>query len=252
MVTISVLMPVYNEEKYIAEAIDSVLNQTFKDFELLIIDDLSKDKSYEVAKEYEKKDKRIRVFRLKKKRYRSGALDYGIKKAKGKYICFLDGDDVYNRNKLKIQVSYLNKYPEVDMVFGKTKYFGEISRESSLLNKEGLDLRKLLKERAKLDEDFLRKIHVGLFLGMTGSIPSCSVMIRERLFKKVKFDEKLRRTQDYDLWFQIIGRGFKIKGLNKIFYYYRTHKNQATRDKKEIEKAKEYIIKKLKSGEYLR
>lgn len=89
---ISVIVPVYNVERYLNQCIDSILAQTYKDFELILVDDGSKDKSGEICDEYVKKDSRIRVFH-KKNGGVSSARNYGIDNAQGTYICFVDSDD---------------------------------------------------------------------------------------------------------------------------------------------------------------
>ena len=122
---VSVLMPVYNEEKYISEAIESVLNQTFNDWELIIVNDGSTDNTQKIAEKYTKEDKRITLINHKKNEYKSSALNNGIKYSKGEYICYLDGDDMYLKNKLKFQVNYMEKYPKIDMLYGRAKIIGE-------------------------------------------------------------------------------------------------------------------------------
>ena len=91
---ISVIMPVYNIEKYLPEAIESILNQTFKNFELIILDDKSEDGTLSVAKKYADKDKRIRVIALEKRQKQGVGRNIGIENAIGNYIMFLDGDDI--------------------------------------------------------------------------------------------------------------------------------------------------------------
>lgn len=243
-------MPVYNEEKYIAEAIESIINQTFKNWELIIIDDLSGDKTPEIAKKYGKKDSRIKVFEREKKEGRTGAANFGIKCAKGKYIAFLDGDDLYNKDKLKIEAKFMDSHPNADLVYGTVRLFGEDNRNNIPLQQENKDLKKLLK---KCSIQNLSHLRVGDFLGLKGAIPGATVMIRKKVFKNCKFDQKLKMAEDYDLWFQMISKEYsfvEIKG--KPRYYYRIHSEQSIRNKEEVERAKKYIIKKLKSGIYFK
>ena len=106
---ISVAMPTYNDEKYIAEAIESILNQTYKNFELIIIDDCSKDDNWKIISEYAKKDKRIKAYRNEKNRGISYNLNLAIKKAKGEYIARMDGDDTCTSDRFEIEIKELER-----------------------------------------------------------------------------------------------------------------------------------------------
>lgn len=107
----SVIMPVYNKEKYIERAVKSVLNQTYKNFEIIIVDDKSTDNSLNIIKKF--KDKRIRIFKHRKNKGASGARNFGIKKAKAPYIAFLDADDEYMPDFLQEIVRLQNKYKKI-------------------------------------------------------------------------------------------------------------------------------------------
>lgn len=96
----SIIIPNYNSEPWIKKCIDSILNQSFKDFEIIIVDDMSEDNSLDIITEYD--DKRIIVYQLNEKLYNGGARNYGVSKASGEYILFLDCDDwLYSRDSLK-------------------------------------------------------------------------------------------------------------------------------------------------------
>ncbi len=126
---ISVIVPVYNVEKYLHRCIDSILVQTFTDFELLLIDDGSTDKSREICDEYEGKDKRIRVFH-KDNGGASSARNVGLDNANGEYICFCDADDFVDRTWLSCFSLYLEKNDMVISgfkIFRNNKYVKDIS-----------------------------------------------------------------------------------------------------------------------------
>ncbi len=108
---ITVIMPVYNCELYIKEAIDSILNQTFTDFEFLIIDDASTDKTVSIIKEY--KDFRIQLIEKEGNKGISDSLNYGLKVAKGEYIARMDGDDISLPERFVKQVTFLDSNPDV-------------------------------------------------------------------------------------------------------------------------------------------
>ncbi len=253
MVKVSVIIPVYNGEKYIEEAIDSVLDQTFKSFELIIVNDASEDNTKEIVDEKLKLDKRIKFINCDKNKGKATVLNLGIKKSSGEYISILDADDMYFSDKLEKQVEYLDKHPEIDMVYGGAKYFGEKSeKEQTEVLDSSLDLRGMLKKAGQKTLKELNSTHHAVFEGTNAIIAACSVMIRKKVFEKCKFDENLRNIEDYDMWYQIIGKGFKIKSLNEPFYYYRIHENQKSSSSIKRQLAKDIIFHKILTGEYFK
>ena len=101
--TVSIITPCYNCEKWISETIESVLNQTFKDYEMLIVDDMSTDETKKIVTKYQAKDNRIKLINLNKKGGASGARNKALELAQGRYIAFLDGDDLWKPTKLEKQ-----------------------------------------------------------------------------------------------------------------------------------------------------
>ena len=117
---VSVIMPSYNAEKYIGEAIESILCQTYDNWELIIIEDCSTDNTLDTIKRY--KEQRIKLFTNK---YNMGIADTtnkGIRESKGKYIALLDDDDLAERDRLRLQVDYLENHPEIDVLGGRSIY----------------------------------------------------------------------------------------------------------------------------------
>lgn len=115
---VSVLMPAYNAEKYIGEAIESILNQTFNDFEFIIIDDCSTDRTWEIIQQYAKKDGRILSLQNDKNLKLSATLNRGIGLAKGKYIARMDADDWSYPDRLKKQVDFMEEHLEIGISGG--------------------------------------------------------------------------------------------------------------------------------------
>ena len=113
-------MPMYNSEKYINQTIKSILNQTYDNWELIIIDDCSTDNCLKIAKEYSKKDKRIKCYKNKTNKGISGNRNRGLKLATGDYIAFCDDDDLFDKNLLLDNITLIDKYKNVDMIkFGR-------------------------------------------------------------------------------------------------------------------------------------
>lgn len=126
MPTVSVIIPSYNHGKYIAETIQSVLDQTFQDFEIIITDDASSDNTVEIIKKFT--DRRIQLFCLSKNQGISRALDFSIGKAKGKYIALLGSDDIAMPERLEKQIAFLDTHNEVGAVLSRAHIIDEESR----------------------------------------------------------------------------------------------------------------------------
>ena len=135
---VSIILPVYNGEDYIEQAIDSLLNQTVKHFEIIVIDDGSTDASLEILRSYEKKDKRVRVYTQENK-FAGVARNLGIEKARGEYLAFLDSDDFFASNLVE-DAYYAAKMNNVDMVLFGAKIFNNVTGQCEeakwLLNTE--------------------------------------------------------------------------------------------------------------------
>jgi glycosyltransferase involved in cell wall biosynthesis len=121
MPKVSVVMPAYNGERFLREAIDSVLKQTFRDFEFIIVDDCSTDGTWEIIAAYAAQDSRIVPFRNIQNTGAGGARNAGLKLANGEYVAAMDADDVLLTNRLELQVKFLDTHPEVGLVAGSVR-----------------------------------------------------------------------------------------------------------------------------------
>jgi len=199
--TISVLMTAYNREKYIQEAIESVLASSYKDFELVIVDDCSSDKTVEIAKRYEAKDIRVKVFVNEKNLgdypNRNKAASYG----RGKYLKYLDSDDVMRKDCLEKMVSQMELYPEC--AFG----ISSRSLNHSIIHTPENSYRVHFFERGILD------------ISPSGSI------IRSDVFKKENGFWNLRCVSDFEFWLRIAKKHAVIE-MEKDLIYWREHDGQ--------------------------
>lgn len=204
--TISVVMSVYNGQKYLAEAIESTLNQNIRDLEFIIIDDDSTDNSLEIVQNYRAKDSRIRVVVNETNLGLAKSLNKGIALARGKYIARMDADDVSLPERFEKQVNFLENNPNI----------GVLGTNYSTINEEGFVLHDL-----KLNQQPY-KIWWGLFF--VNQIVHPSVMMRRSIFTDydIKYLESLSSSADYDLWFQIIPY-FDLANLNETLHLYRLH-----------------------------
>ena len=186
---ISVIIPTYNRENVISNSVNSVSNQNFKNIEILVIDDGSKDNT---QKEIEKlKDKRIKFIKLNKTRGANFARNFGIKIAKGKYISFQDSDDiVYRFDKLKKQMENLKKYKSD---FDFCKICVHINENKTLFYPN----EKLVNE--------IKKVNLyDLLLSEGNFISTQSILVKKIFIEKYLFDVNFPRWQDYDLILRII------------------------------------------------
>ena len=188
---VSIITPVYNGEKNINYTIDSVLNQTLDDFEMIIVDDISTDDTKQVVKEYAKKDKRVKFYTLPKKGGASAARNFAIKKAKGRYIAFLDGDDLWQCDKLEKQIRFMK---ENDIAFSYTDY-EYIDEDNNKLN----TIRKCPKK-------------MSYFRMLFGDSIGCLTVIYDaKKIGKIQIPE-IEKRNDYALWCRIlkkVKKGYK-------------------------------------------
>lgn len=200
-------MPLYNSEQFVGQAIDSILNQTFTDFELLIIDDGSTDRSCEIVKKYS--DGRIRLLYNEQNMGVASTLNKGIKLAKGKYIARMDADDISVINRLEQQVSYLDSNQEYIMCGGSIQY----------INKNGRRGKRIY---YPTEHDTIKFL---LFFENAFAHPT--IMFRRKAFLKNSYFYNVdQKAEDYDLWCRVVeGKMCNLK--NKLLYY-RIHNNNTT------------------------
>ena len=227
-VNVSVLMPVFNGEKWIAEAIDSVLNQSYTDFELLILNDGSTDSTEQVILSY--KDKRIKY--VKRNHDFISALNDGLRMAQGKYIARMDADDVMHPDRLKIQVSLMERNPEIDFC---NSWF------TLLTNEEHTHM-------------VVRK-HSGLVLRpslvlLCENIFCHSAMMMKRSFlvrHALEYEKDFIYAEDYRMWTRAAEYGavFYVEPQSLLFYRYSSEqvsRTKASQQRISGQKVKEELV----------
>ncbi|NJD52501.1 MAG: glycosyltransferase [Candidatus Methanoperedens sp.] len=230
---ISAVMPVYNAELYLKEAIESILNQTFEDFEFIIVDDASTDSSYKIIKEFSKKDDRIIILRNENNLGIAETRTKGTKYARGKYIAVADADDISTLKRFEKEYNYLEKHRDCGVVGGFIQLFDS-------------DSGKIIGVRKYYEDDTnLRK---RLFLYCPIAQPVC--MIRKEVFNNIGYyDPKYPPAEDLDLWFRI-GTQYKFANIQEILLKYRVHKQSATISKIQNMEAMTIEIRKKYSNGY--
>ena len=216
-------MTIYNHERYIKSSINSVIKQKHKNWELIAIDNGSKDKSGLILKNF--KDKRIKKKFLKKNIGRTRCLNYGLKLCKSKYIAILDSDDISHKNRLSIQVNELENDKKLGMVFSNFDFIDERSKY-------------IFASKKKSSFKNIRELLVKNFIGHS------TVMYKKEILKKIgNYPIKFKYAQDYIFYLKIF-KFFNIKYINKNLVKIRiAHKNSETT---RMLKSKLIIIEKIK------
>ncbi len=216
MKSISIIIPYYKKEKYFEKTINSILNQTFRDFEVLIIFDEENLDNLGFIKRIAKRDKRIKIF-LNRKNYGAGvSRNIGIGKSESKYIAFIDADDIWDKNKLKIQYNFMKKK---NLLVTHTSY--------QIINEKGVPTSNRLARELSY-RDLLKSCDIGL----------STVMLNKKVLKKNLLFPDLKTKEDYVLWLKLAKKG-------TIFYPIQKNLTKWRRTKSSLSSS---IIQKLKDG----
>ena len=204
---VSILFPVYKTAPFLREAVDSILSQSFDDFELIVLNDCSPDEAEEILDMYT--DPRIVRFRGETNVGLSNVLNVGIDMARGKYIARMDSDDLSLPERLRVQVEFLEAHPEIDLVSVGMQLFGA---------KEEVWVRERNPEKVKINALF------------HSPVLHASSMWRKDRFEDngLRFRQEMVPAEDYDIWARALLKGLKLVNLPDIQYRYRIHPNQAT------------------------
>ncbi|MGL5122738.1 MAG: glycosyltransferase family 2 protein [Fusobacteriaceae bacterium] len=209
---VSIITPLYNSEEFIEETINSVLNQTYKNWEMIITDDNSSDKGLEIVKRYSLIDNRIIYIELKKNSGAAVCRNISIKKARGKYIAFLDSDDLWKKNKLEKQIEFMEKY----------NYYFTFSKYQQMLE-NGTKINTYI----NVPQDI--NYNKALLYNPIGCLTA--IYNQEKLGKI--YMPLIRKRQDYGLWLKILKKT-KGYGLNENLAYYRLRRFSMSANKVEM------------------
>jgi len=226
---VSVIVPLYNYRKYIGYCIQSILNQTYSNFELIVVDDCSLDDSYNKAKKYEKKDSRVKVMKLNKNSGYSKAKNEGIILSKGIYITTIDADDMMTKKSLEVRLKEITKH-NVEFVYANAF---------------------LVKDKISLNDCYKTNNHQKNKSLDLYNIHAQTVMMHRSVYKKYGlYDENLRSRSDREMWWRLFGKSDKDEKrvstfyINKYVTYYRYHRYSMWRKRKRNKILDNSIIKK--------
>lgn len=190
---VSVVIPAYNREGTIKEAVESILKQTYKDLEVIVVDDCSKDRTVNVVKGIT--DSRVRVICCEKNGGACVARNIGVDNANGEIIAFQDSDDIWHEDKLEKCLKAMNEQ-DADFVFSS------LLREENIKGKKFQEIIPVFNLNSV--EDKLSRILVQNY------VSTQTIVAKKHIFNKVKFDKDFPRFQDWDLAIQVIREGFKV------------------------------------------
>lgn len=201
---VSIVLPVYNGEKYLNEAIGSILNQTYTNWELIIVDDCSIDKSYDIALTYSAKYSNIYVIRNTENSKLPKSLNAGFSLAKGEYLCWTSDDNRYKPTALEKMVSVLTNRRDVDFIYA----------DMDIIDQDGAFQRHSVQDEAN-------------YLVIRNVVGAC-FLYRAKLAKRVgEFNENMFLIEDYDYWIRCFLSG-KFFHLKEFLYEYRLHGGSLT------------------------
>jgi glycosyltransferase involved in cell wall biosynthesis len=202
---VSVIMSVYNSEEFLSFAIESVLDQSFRNFEFLIVNDASTDNSLRILRSYEKRDDRIRVWENPSNIGLTRSLNFLISKCTGNYVARMDADDICHLNRFQKQLDVLkNSRREIVLVGSNTE----------IINSSG-DVIGVRRMPAKSDE-------IGRLMKYYNTINHPTVMIEYDILKNFGYNEKFRTSQDWDLWMRLTLTGLKCYNIQESLLKYRS------------------------------
>lgn len=207
---VSIITPSYKSEQFIAHTIESAISQTFSDWEMIIVDDMSPDRSNEIIQRYSKVDRRIKLIKLKENSGPANARNIAIKEARGRYIAFLDADDLWVPDKLKKQLDLMR---EKDCALSYSAY--------NTIDENGRSLNRVITPPLLLTySDMLKSNRIGCLTAIYDT---------EKVGKMYMPD--IKKRQDYGLWLRVLKKSEFAFGTDEILASYRISRNSVSRNK---------------------
>ena len=220
---VSIIIPVHNAEKFIGKTIESVLNQTYKNWEMLIFNDKSKDNSLKIIKKYSEKDERIKVVDSKENVGVVAARNKLIEIATGEFIAFLDADDYWKQNKLEKQIKFMRKNNALISCTEYTRVTEDEKEINDIIIKEIITY-----------EDMLKNNYLGCL----------TVIYNANKLGKRYFKER-KKNEDYVLWLEIVKETKIIFGLKETLAFYRVLNNSRSSNKIKVAKDRWEVYRKI-------
>ncbi|MDY6898310.1 MAG: glycosyltransferase family A protein [Cyanobacteriota bacterium] len=226
----TVVMPAYNAAAYLSQTIESVLSQTFTDFDLIIIDDGSTDDTGVIADRYQKLDKRVKLLRQLNQGV-SATRNKGINHSNSKYIAFIDADDKWFPNNLKFHFEHLKNNPDLGISYAKVEF----------LHPDG-------KHTGKIARGRLTNLQPQHFLYENPTMTVSNIVVRKKVFEEVGgFDCSMSYSEDMNFLFKVACSYWKIEGIDKVLLGYRTTRGGLSSQLYKMEEGWETLISKARA-----
>lgn len=206
---VSVIVPAYNCENFITKTIESIIYQTYKHLEIIVVDDYSTDKTSNIIKDFQKRDQRIKYHKLGKNSGAAVARNVAIKMAVGEYISFIDSDDLWKENKLEKQISFM-----------RNNNYHFTSTNFEMIDSFGNDLNKIVRCKKKLD-----------YNGILKQCPGNSTVIYNAQKLGKFYTKDIRKRNDYLMWLQVIKKAEYLYGLDETLTKYTVRKGSLSKNK---------------------
>ena len=212
---VSIILPTYNRAEFIQRAIDSVLAQTYSNWELIVWDDGSTDNTAEIISAYQ--DERIRYF-YDENHGVSYARNRAIEVSKGKLIAFLDSDDEWRAGKLEDQIKAMLAFPEIEVLFSDFQNINTITQKNYRTFDQYSNAMKLLDVKQLSNDLFLVKAGLPESIATANIIATDTIMVRREVIKRVGlFTEELRNSEDFELWWRMGLAGVRFAYINRVY-----------------------------------
>lgn len=207
---VSIITPLYNSEKYIEETLKAVINQSYENWEMIVVDDCSTDSSTRIVENFSNADKRVKLIKNEKNIGPALTRNIALEEAKGRFIAFLDSDDIWEQTKLEKQVSFML---EKKAPLSFTSY--------QLVNSSGDLLNHIIQSVPKLNlTDYLKNTIIG-----------CSTAMIDKSITGTFEFLNIPTRQDTHLWITLLKKGYAAYGISDVLVKYRVHKNSISSNK---------------------
>ncbi len=230
---ISIIMSVYNGEDYLAEAVESVLQQTMKEFELIVINDCSTDGTGEILDRYAKKDERVKVYTNEENLRLPSSLNKGMEYATGKYIARMDADDICLPKRLERQYRFMEENP--DVALSSCRF---MTLKNGVVASGGCG--------GKTDGESVKAL-----LFVTNPILHPGIIAKAEVIKRLGYDKNFTCSEDMELWTRFIMNGYKVEIMSEYLMIYRLHEKQITETTLEKQRGEVAEIQKRYYGKFL-
>ena len=223
---VSIITPSFNSEKYIGKTIESVQKQTYQNWEMIIVDDCSSDRTCNIVEEFSKIDPRVKLIRQTKNKGAGKARTYALEKSIGRFIAYLDADDIWKPDKLEKQVDFMKKHN-----------YGFSCSSYEVINDNGISLNKYVYMLPQVD-------YIGFLTN--NLLQTVGIMVDTNIVeKKYLVMPDIRRRQDAATWLQILKAGYKCYGMKEVLAEYRRTENSLSSNKIKAVKGIWYLYRKI-------